>query len=67
VESYHYPLDILNENICNELATRVTLFDWLSIVNLDTLIGVIIGGILAIFGSYWVSKKEYSHIVAIES
>ena len=51
--------EMLNENACDGLTAYAVSFDWLNIVNIDTLIGVVIGGILAIFGSYWVNKREY--------
>ena len=60
VENDYYSKTILNYNIYDELATYATSVDLLSIINLDTLLGVVFGGILAIVGSYWVSNKEYN-------
>ena len=49
----------MNEIVCKELPSNIASFDWISLVNNETLIGVLIGGILAILGAFWASKKGF--------
>ena len=45
--------------LCEELAASKNGFEWFNIVNIDTLLGVLVGGIITLFGSVYVHRLQY--------